>query len=208
MEASKDAPAGTSLANTNTPSRRLIALLRDPGLAPLLHALLMNEINQLRGISPAYFTYELEGDEVIINDEDLDTIIQILRDATCRPELKAVDVVLPELEGQICKQLQEGHRDAVISAMFDLFLNEDLGDQVSPAQTDAKTPLKPGEYRLVRQAAAGRLTTGDLLEHYRLGEVTIIDIHAAHTIDVMSTDSEERCWRLTGLSWAPNRAAT
>lgn len=205
MEASKDAPASAPLANT--PSRNLIALLRDRGLAPLLRALLLNEINQLRGVAPAYFTYELEGEEVIVNDDDLASIIQILREATCRPNLDTVDVVLPGLKGQICKQLLGDHRDAVVSAILDLFLNEDLADQLSPAQTEAKTPLKPGEYRLLRQAAPGRLTTGDLLEHYRLGEVKIIDIHAAHTIDVMSIDGAERCWRLSGLSWAPNSAA-
>ena len=72
---------------------------------------------------------------------------------------------------------------------------------MSPAPAGAKAPLKPGEYRLLRQAAPGRPTKGDLLEHYRLGEVEIIDLHATHTIDVMSTDGEERCWRLTGLSW-------
>lgn len=125
MEASKDAPASAPLANT--PSRNLIALLRDRGLAPLLRALLLNEINQLRGISPAYFTYELEGEEVIVDDGDLATIIQVLREATCRPRLDTVDVVLPGLEGQVCKQLMRDHRDATISAILDLFMNAQEG---------------------------------------------------------------------------------
>ena len=125
MEASKDARAGTSLANT--PTRRLIALLRGGDLAPLLHALLLNEINQLRGISPAYFTYEVEGDEVIVNDGDLANIIQVLREATGMPNLEAVDVVLPGLEGQVCKQLMRDHRDATISAILDLFMDAQEG---------------------------------------------------------------------------------
>ena len=126
MEASKDASASALLANT--PSRRLIALLRDRDLAPLLRALLLNGFSQLRNISPAYFTYDLEGEDVIVNDSDLATVVQILSDATGRPKLGTVDVVLPGLEGQICKQLMGDHRDAAISAILDLFLNEDLAD--------------------------------------------------------------------------------
>ncbi len=79
----------------------LLDLCRDAELFPLARALVSNGIARLRVPGPRFFTYEIcFGEEVIANDPEIASVLEILGNAIGNPKLTAKSRILPGLEAQ------------------------------------------------------------------------------------------------------------
>jgi hypothetical protein len=88
-------------------------VLAEPRLRDLLRALLSGAVNKLKIPGALHFTYELQGDEIVVLTEDLDAIEAALSDALGKP-VAAKTVNRPQYQGQVWLALPAIHKDLLL----------------------------------------------------------------------------------------------
>jgi hypothetical protein len=99
----------------------LLNVVRDASLYPLLRALLRNDISKL--LTSAYFTYELEGDEIILDEQRLKVVVGSIGKSIGNPRLRVTAKRLRGLEGQLTYVLSSAAKQALLLEMAALLGN-------------------------------------------------------------------------------------
>jgi len=99
----------------------LLNVLRDRKLYPLLRALLRNEISKL--LTSMYFTYPLDGDEVVVDDAQLKIVVGSIGKTIGNTRLRANPKRLHGLEGQLTYVLSPAAKHALLLEMAAVLAN-------------------------------------------------------------------------------------
>ncbi|RYG20949.1 MAG: hypothetical protein EON93_26385, partial [Burkholderiales bacterium] len=114
-------PGPHALARTSTTSASapttLLGVLRDPHYYPLFRALLSDQVSKLNMPSALYFTYSLEGDDVIANQVDVDTVLTAIGSAIGNPNLRAMRRLLRGREAEITMVLSPKAKAALLAEL-------------------------------------------------------------------------------------------
>jgi hypothetical protein len=108
-------------------------VVRDASLYPLLRALLRNDVSKL--LTSAYFTYELDGDEIILDEQRLKVVVGSIGKTIGNPRLRVTAKRLRGLEGQLTYVLSSAAKQALLLEMAAL-----LG-KLSAADLQALPPV-------------------------------------------------------------------
>jgi hypothetical protein len=111
----------------------LLNVVRDASLYPLLRALLRNDVSKL--LTSAYFTYELDGDEIILDEQRLKVVVGSIGKTIGNPRLRVTAKRLRGLEGQLTYVLSAAAKQALLLEMAAL-----LG-KLSAADLQALPPV-------------------------------------------------------------------
>lgn len=99
----------------------LLNVLRDRNLYPLVRALLRNEISKL--FTSMYFTYELGGDEVVLDEAQLKIVLGSIGKAIGNTRLRASVKRVRGLEGQLTYVLSPAAKQALLVEMAAILAN-------------------------------------------------------------------------------------
>jgi len=99
----------------------LLNVLRDRNLYPLLRGLLRNEISKL--LTSMYFTYPLDGDEVVVDDVQLKIVVGSIGKTIGNTRLRANPKRLRGLEGQLTYVLSPAAKQALLVEMAAVLAN-------------------------------------------------------------------------------------
>lgn len=112
-------------------------LIRDRHLSCMVRALLLGEVTRLRaGIAPKYWTYSLDGDEVLASDEDIALVERVLTKAAgCK--VSFTPGVKPGLAGEEYLKMREPARSCVFRELFALLANVSAADLAMIPPADA-----------------------------------------------------------------------
>jgi hypothetical protein len=113
----------------------LLNVLRDASLYPLLRALLNNEISKL--LTSMYFTYPLDGDEVLLDCDRLKTVVGSIGRTIGNQRLRATAKRLRGLEGQVTYVLSPAAKQALLLEMAALLGNLSAADLQGLPPVDA-----------------------------------------------------------------------
>lgn len=105
----------------------LLHVLRHPHLYPLFRALVSGEISKLI-VPGSYFTFELEGEEALADDEKLKTVIGSISSAVGNPRLRVNPKCLRGLEGQLTLVLSPAAKQGLLVEMTKLLANLSASD--------------------------------------------------------------------------------
>lgn len=115
----------------NAPTRRgrrapanfppLLHVLRDRSLYPMLRALLRNEVARL--VTSKFFTYRLQGDEILLDPDQLKIVVGAIGKAIGNERLRVSTKRLSGLEGQFTMSLSSAAKQALMLEMAALLAN-------------------------------------------------------------------------------------
>jgi len=99
----------------------LLHVLRDRSLYPMLRALLRNEVARL--VTSKFFTYRLDGDEILLDPDQLKIVVGAIGKAIGNERLRVSTKRLSGLEGQFTMSLSAAAKQALMLEMAALLAN-------------------------------------------------------------------------------------
>lgn len=99
----------------------LLDVLRDRSLYPVIRALLRNEISKL--VTSMYFTYEVDGDDVLLDEGQLKIVVGSIGKAIGNQRLRASPKRVRGLEGQLTYVLSPAAKQALLAEMAAVLAN-------------------------------------------------------------------------------------
>lgn len=99
----------------------LLHVLRDRSLYPMLRALLRNEVARL--VTSKFFTYRLQGDEILLDPDQLKIVVGAIGKAIGNERLRVSTKRLSGLEGQFTMSLSSAAKQALMLEMAALLAN-------------------------------------------------------------------------------------